>query len=101
MYDYSTKYENSETRTQIPAEIDEEISDKIRKLAVKAFLACDCTGLARVDFFVDKVTNEIYLNEINTLPGFTDISMYPMLWGATGIGYSELLDKVIDIAQEA
>lgn len=101
MYDYSTKYENAETRTQIPAEIEEEISDKIRELAVKAFLACDCTGLARVDFFVDKVTKEIYLNEINTLPGFTNISMYPMLWGATGIGYSELLDRVIDIAQEA
>ncbi len=101
MYDYNTKYENAETRTQIPAEIEEEISDKIRELAVKAFLACDCTGLARVDFFVDKVTKEIYLNEINTLPGFTNISMYPMLWGATGIEYSDLLDKVIELAQEA
>ena len=101
MYDYNTKYENAETKTQIPAEISEEISDKIRALAVKAFLACDCTGLARVDFFVDKNTNEIYLNEINTLPGFTNISMYPMLWGATGIGYSDLLDRVIELAQEA
>ncbi len=101
MYDYNTKYENAETKTQIPAMIEDEISDKIRALAVKAFLACDCTGLARVDFFVDKETKEIYLNEINTLPGFTNISMYPMLWGATGIGYSELLDRVIELAQEA
>ena len=101
MYDYNTKYENAETKTQIPAIIEEEISDKIRTLAVKAFLACDCTGLARVDFFVDKDTKEIYLNEINTLPGFTNISMYPMLWGATGIEYSDLLDKVIELAQEA
>ncbi len=98
MYDYSTKYEDSATKTQIPAEISEEISDKIRDLAVRAFLACDCTGLARVDFFVEKGTNKIYLNEINTLPGFTNISMYPMLWGATGIPYSELLDRVIDLA---
>lgn len=98
MYDYTTKYEDSATKTEIPANVDESISDKIRELAVRAFLACDCTGLARVDFFVENGTNEIYLNEINTLPGFTDISMYPMLWGATGIPYSELLDKVIELA---
>ena len=98
MYDYTTKYEDAATKTQIPAEIDEAISDKIRELAVRAFLACDCTGLARVDFFVENETNKIYLNEINTLPGFTNISMYPMLWGATGIGYTELLDRVIELA---
>ena len=98
MYDYTTKYEDSATKTVIPAEIDEDISDKIRALAVRAFAACDCTGLARVDFFVEKGTNQIYLNEINTLPGFTNISMYPMLWEATGIPYSELLDKVIELA---
>jgi len=100
MYDYSTKYEDEATKTQIPAEIEDEIAEKIRKIAVDAFLACDCTGLARVDFFVENGTNKIYLNEINTLPGFTDISMYPMLWGATGISYSELLDRVIDLATE-
>ena len=98
MYDYSTKYEDTATKTQIPAEIETEISDKIRDLAVRAFLACDCTGLARVDFFVEKGTNKIYLNEINTLPGFTNISMYPMLWEETGVSYSELLDKLIDLA---
>lgn len=98
MYDYATKYEDNSTKTQIPAEVDSEISDEIRNLAVRAFLACDCTGLARVDFFLESGTNKIYLNEINTLPGFTDISMYPMLWGATGIPYSDLLDKVIDLA---
>lgn len=100
MYDYSTKYEDSATKTQIPAQIDDAISDEIRKLAVRAFLACDCTGLARVDFFVENGTNKIYLNEINTLPGFTNISMYPMLWGATGIPYTELLDRIIELAQE-
>ena len=99
MYDYTTKYEDTATKTEIPAQVDEAISDKIRELAVKAFLACDCTGLARVDFFVENGTNEIYLNEINTLPGFTNISMYPMLWGATGVSYSELLDKVIELAK--
>ena len=98
MYDYSTKYEDTATKTQIPAEIDSSISDKIRELATRAFLACDCTGLARVDFFVENGTDKIYLNEINTLPGFTNISMYPMLWGVTGIPYSELLDRVIEIA---
>lgn len=98
MYDYTTKYEDAATKTVIPAEVSEEISDEIRKLSVRAFLACDCTGLARVDFFVENGTNKIYLNEINTLPGFTNISMYPMLWGATGISYSELLDRVIELA---
>ena len=98
MYDYSTKYEDSATKTQIPAEVDDSLSDEIRKLAVKAFSVCDCTGLARVDFFVEKGSNKIYLNEINTLPGFTNISMYPMLWGATGVSYAELLDKIIEIA---
>ena len=99
MYDYTTKYVDTATKTQIPAEIDESISEKIRELSVKAFLACDCTGLARVDFFVENGTNNIYLNEINTLPGFTNISMYPMLWGATGVPYSELLDKVIELSK--
>lgn len=98
MYDYNTKYVDSSTRTEIPAKISEDISNEIRELAKKAFLACDCTGLARVDFFVENGTNKIYLNEINTLPGFTNISMYPMLWEATGIPYSELLDKVIELA---
>lgn len=99
MYDYTTKYQDSATKTQIPAEVDEELSDELRELAVRAFLACDCTGLARVDFFVENESNKIYLNEINTLPGFTNISMYPMLWGATGIKYSDLLDRVIELAK--
>ena len=95
MYDYTTKYEDTSTQTVIPAVIDEEISDKIRELAVRAFLACDCTGLARVDFFVESGTNKIYLNEINTMPGFTTISMYPQLWNECGKPYSDLLDELI------
>lgn len=98
MYDYTTKYKDAATKTQIPADVEKSISDEIRELAVKAFLACDCTGLARVDFFVETGTNKIYLNEINTLPGFTNISMYPMLWEATGIKYQDLLDELIRLA---
>lgn len=100
MYDYETKYVDDTVSLVIPAEVSCDMSDKIRALAVKAFHALDGKGLARVDFFVDKETDEIYLNEINTLPGFTDISMYPMLWNKSGLPYSELLDKVISLAEK-
>lgn len=99
MYDYETKYVDDTVSLVIPAEIEESIAEKIRTLAVEAFYAVAGKGLARVDFFVDKETNEIYLNEINTLPGFTDISMYPMLWNKSGVSYRELLDKVISLAE--
>jgi len=71
---------------------------KIRETAVKAFKAIDGAGMARVDFLLDRDTNEIYLNEVNTIPGFTKISMYPKLWAASGISYSELVDRLIDLA---
>ena len=96
-YDYNSKYKNAESRTVIPADISNEISEKIRNIAIKAFKAVKGTGLARVDFFVDKVTSEIYLNEINTMPGFTSISMYPKLWEHAGLKYSELLDELINL----
>lgn len=99
-YSYSAKYENVESKTKIPVEISKNISDEIRKLAVKAYKALDCTGLSRVDFFVEKETNKIYINEINTMPGFTKISMYPKLWENTGLKYSELLDELIKLALE-
>ncbi len=95
-YSYSAKYQNKQSYTEIPADLPQEISDKIRKLAVKAFKAIDGKGLSRVDFFVDKNTSEIYINEINTLPGFTSISMYPQLFAASGINYKELLDEIIE-----
>ena len=95
-YSYDAKYQNEDSRTIIPAEIDEETSNEIRKLAVKAFKAIDGKGLSRVDFFVEDKTNKVYINEINTLPGFTKISMYPKLFEAVGIPYSTLLDKLIE-----
>ena len=97
-YSYDAKYTNEDSKTLIPADLDENISNEIRKLAVKAFKAIDGKGLSRVDFFVEKDTNKIYINEINTLPGFTKISMYPKLFEAVGIKYDELLDKLITLA---
>lgn len=95
-YDYDSKYKNAESKTIIPADVPKEISEKIRETAIKAFKAVKGNGLARVDFFVDKETDEIYLNEINTMPGFTNISMYPKLWENCGLTYSELLDRLIE-----
>ena len=97
-YSFDAKYKNQESKTLIPADISEEISREIRKLAVKAFKAIDGKGLSRVDFFVEDKTNKIYINEINTLPGFTNISMYPKLFESIGIKYNELLDKLIELA---
>lgn len=95
-YDYDSKYKNAESKTIIPADVSKEILEKIRETAIKAFKAVKGSGLSRVDFFVDKETNEIYLNEINTMPGFTNISMYPKLWENCGLTYSELLDTLIE-----
>lgn len=99
-YSYDAKYQNENSRTLIPANLNEEVANEIRKLAIKAFKAIDGKGLSRVDFFVEDKTNQIYINEINTLPGFTKISMYPKLFEAVGIPYEELLDKLINLAQE-
>lgn len=100
MYDYETKYVDDTSELVIPSVLEKETEDKIKDWAVKAFSALDCTGLARVDFFIDKATGEISLNEINTLPGFTDISMYPKLWEASGLPCENLLDRLIEIAKE-
>ena len=97
-YTFESKYEDEESKTCIPALVDQEIQDKIREYALRVFKAVDGHGLSRVDFFLDKKTNQIYLNEINTLPGFTKISMYPQLMNDFGISYSELLDRVIQLA---
>lgn len=97
-YTFDGKYNNQESKTIIPADIDKEISNQIRDFAIKAFKAIDGKGLSRVDFFVEHKTNQIYINEINTLPGFTTISMYPKLFEQIEICYSELLDKLIELA---
>ena len=99
-YTFDAKYKNSESKLNIPAQISKDLTDRVRETAIKAFKAIDGKGFARVDFFVNDKTNEIYINEINTLPGFTEISMYPKLWEQVGVDYSELLDKLINLALE-
>lgn len=99
-YSYDAKYTNSESRTVIPANnVDENIVEEIRREAIKVFKTVDGKGLARVDFFIEKDTNKVVLNEINTLPGFTNISMYPKLFEAVGISYTELIDRLIQMAK--
>ncbi len=97
-YTFDAKYKNSASRVVIPAEIGEDKQKEIQKLAVKAFKAVDGKGLSRVDFFIKKSDSKVYINEINTMPGFTQISMYPKLWEACGLTYTELLDKLIELA---
>ncbi|MBV9791361.1 MAG: D-alanine--D-alanine ligase A, partial [Chloroflexi bacterium] len=99
-YDYADKYLEGRTQYLIPAPIDAAVSDQIREMAVAAFKAIDGAGLARVDFLLDKASGAIYLNEVNTFPGFTSGSMYPKLWEATGLPYPKLLDRLIALAQE-
>jgi D-alanine-D-alanine ligase len=99
-YSYDAKYNDGTTITEIPAAISKELSDDIRRLAIKAFKAIDGKGLSRVDFFIEEGTKKIIINEINTLPGFTSISMYPKLFDNVGIKYSELLDRLIELAKE-
>ena len=97
-YTFDAKYENQNSKTVIPASITDKQQDEIRRLASKAFRAIDGNGLSRVDFFVEEGTGKVYLNEINTMPGFTNISMYPKLMEDFGYSYSGLLDKLIEIA---
>lgn len=97
-YSYDAKYKNQESKTDIPANIPAELQNEIRKQAIKAFKAIDGKGLSRVDFFIENNTQQIYINEINTLPGFTDISMYPKLFEESGISYKELLNKIINLS---
>ena len=97
-YTFDAKYKNAQSRVVIPAEIPEEKQQEIKSLAIKAFQAIDGKGLARVDFFIREKDNQVCINEINTLPGFTQISMYPKLWEHCGLSYGELLDKLIQFA---
>jgi D-alanine-D-alanine ligase len=99
-YSYESKYIDGTSGLVIPAELPEETARRIQELAVKAYKAIDAAGMARVDFFIDKDTGEVYLNELNTIPGFTKISMYPKLWGASGIPYAELVDRLIELAMQ-
>jgi D-alanine-D-alanine ligase len=99
-YDYAAKYLDEGSELIIPAKLTKAEMKKVQELAIKAFQAVDCSGLSRVDFLMDPKTRKIYLNEINTMPGFTAISMYPKLWAATGISYPELIDRLIKLGIE-
>jgi D-alanine-D-alanine ligase len=99
-YDYKAKYIEQGTQLVIPAELTEKQVRTFQEYAVKAFRCIDGTGMARCDFFLEKRTNKIYVNELNTIPGFTSISMYPRLWEASGLSYSHLLDELINLALE-
>jgi D-alanine-D-alanine ligase len=99
-YDYDSKYIDQATQLIVPADLPENISEKVRKIALCAFKVIDAAGMARVDFFVTKKENKIYLNEINTIPGFTSVSMYSRLWEASGVSYSKLIDRLIQLALE-
>jgi D-alanine-D-alanine ligase len=99
-YDYAAKYLEEGTKLLIPADLKPAQVEKIQKYAVDAFRVLELSGMARVDFFLEKKTGKIYLNEVNTIPGFTSISMYPKLWEASGIPFRELIDKLIELALE-
>ena len=99
-YSYEAKYTDEKSELVIPAKLTKAVTVKIQASAIIAFKAIKCSGMARVDFLIDKKTGKIYINEVNTIPGFTKISMYTKLWQASGVGYSALLDKLIKLATE-
>jgi D-alanine-D-alanine ligase len=99
-YSYEAKYHDDASHATIPADIPSDVADRIRDLAIRAYKAVDVSGMARVDFFIDKESGEVFLNELNTIPGFTQISMYPQLWKASGIPGEQLVDRLIDLALE-
>lgn len=100
-YDYDAKYNDENSKLTIPAELGQAIQDQIKAYAIRAYQICECRGLSRVDFFVNKETGDIRLNEINTMPGFTSISMYPKLWEASGLSFPSLIDRLIESAMES
>jgi D-alanine-D-alanine ligase len=99
-YDYAAKYLDGESQLLIPAPIPEDLSRQAQELALRAFVALDCAGMARVDFLLCRDTGRLYINELNTIPGFTPISMYPKLWEASGLPYPKLIDRLIELAME-
>ena len=99
-YDYEDKYLLDRAQTKVPADLPAETTDQLRRLAVEGYRAVQCEGMARVDFLLETATGKLYLNEINTIPGFTSISMYPKMWAHSGIAFSALLDRLIELALE-
>lgn len=99
-YDYEAKYHDDRSRIVIPAKVDASVSDAVCRMAVRVFKALDCAGMGRVDFLLDRKSGFLYVNEINTLPGFTPISMYPRLWEAAGLSFEALIDRLLELAFE-
>jgi D-alanine-D-alanine ligase len=99
-YDYEAKYIANDSELLIPAPLSAALTGQVQEMAVRAYKAIDCAGMARVDFFVERGTRRLYVNELNTIPGFTPISMYPKLWEASGISYTELIDRLLELALE-
>ena len=99
-YDYDAKYIDEDSKLAIPADLPAALAAEVRQMAVRAFQAVDCSGLGRIDFLMDPASGAVYLNEINTMPGFTSISMYPKLWAATGVAYPKLIDRLIHLGLE-
>jgi D-alanine-D-alanine ligase len=99
-YDYEAKYLDDDSKTIIPADLPAAVTAEVKRLAIEVFRALDCAGMARVDFLMDRSTGKLYVNEINTIPGFTTISMYSKMWAASGVPYPELLDRLITLARE-
>jgi D-alanine-D-alanine ligase len=99
-YDYEDKYVDGAAELRIPADLPDDVTDEIRRLAVKAFSVLSCDGMARVDFFYEAGGRGLLVNEVNTIPGFTPISMYPKLWEASGVPYGELIDELVRLALE-
>jgi D-alanine-D-alanine ligase len=97
-YDYEDKYLLDQAGTVVPADLPRETAEKVRRLAVECYRAVECEGMARVDFLLESATSRVYINEINTIPGFTSISMYPKMWEAAGLSYSALIDRLIELA---
>ena len=97
-YDYEDKYLLDQAQTQLPADLPAEQTEELRRLAVECYRAVECEGMARVDFLLEAATDQLYINEINTIPGFTSISMYPKMWEHSGIGFAALIDRLIELA---
>src|SRR5207248_4972282 len=99
-YSYQATYLDTGSRAVIPADIDPDIARSVQEIAISAFKAVDANGLARVDFFLERGTDRLFLNEINTMPGFTEISMYPKLWQASGVSFAELVSRIAELGLE-
>jgi D-alanine-D-alanine ligase len=99
-YDFEAKYLDDALKLEIPAQVPDTVRAQVRELSLRAFQALDCEGLARVDFFYEEATGRVLLNEVNTIPGFTPMSMFPMLWAASGLAYPDLVARLVDLATE-